>query len=208
MEVGGLLRARASLFKVRGTGQEVVLRGTQPRGAASQVFFSQAKALVKARSKQPGSLGAGVSGTPSRPPHPKVQVEPAAAGGAGDGVHGLQQQAGEMEVREWVACPGLSAPRPRVRACSSGVPPAHTHTGPLPLPHFLPQTTPSGLGSAGPASASVALSSSFPPQDLGQCRSFHLKCCFSHSSPGEFSLILSKSQVEAGGPFLRGPLEL
>lgn len=77
----------------------------------------------------------------------------------------LQRQVGEMEVRE-VACPQLSASRARVRARFSGVSSAHTpHRVP---PRFLSFVSTTLLRPRrGPASGSVALSSPFPPQDLG-----------------------------------------
>lgn len=99
----------------------------------------------------------------------------AAAAGWGDGGEGA-------------AGPGLSAPRPRVRACFSGVSSAHTpHRAPPRFLSFVLNHSPPAT--AGPASGSVGLSSSFPPQDLGpmpflppEMVFFHLPLVSFHSS--------------------------
>ena len=90
----------------------------------------------------------------------------------------LQRQVAEMEVRE-VACPQLSAPRARVRARFSGVSSVHTpHRAP---PRFLSFVSTTLLRPRwGPASGSVALSSSFPPQDLGPMPFLPPEMFFSH----------------------------
>lgn len=118
----------------------------------------------------------------------------------------LQQQVGEMEVRE-VACPGLSAPRPRVRACFSGVPSAHTpHRAPPRFLTFVSNHSPLASASAGACLGLCGFVKFFPASGPRSMPFLPPEMLFFPPSPGEFSVILSKSQVEAGGPSLGDPL--